>query len=182
MSEHIFIAKARVSYPHLFKQPVINGELGKCGACLLLEPSHPAVAKIQAEIARLQRERFDGMELPTSKLCMRSGKERMKPEYGTALGVSANVKDGRRPLVLDGDGQTRIELETGCKIYAGCYVNAKIALWVQDNTHGKRINAELIAIQYAGEGEPLDDSHVSEDEAKEGFGESKALVDEPLDF
>lgn len=182
MSDHIFISRARVSYPHLYKQPLINGELGKCGATLLLEPGHAALAKIEAEIKRLQLEKFKGMALPSSKLCLRSGADRMKPEYGAAMGVSANVKDGRRPLVLAGDGRTKIESEADCKIYAGCYVNAKIALWAQDNKFGKRINAELIAIQFAGDGEPLDDSYVSDDEAMAGFGASQELVDEQIDF
>lgn len=165
----IFITKARVSYPHLFRQPIIKGDLGKCGATLLLEPGHPAIAKIEAEIAAIQRERWDGMKLPPSRLCMRSGEERMKPEYGDAMGVSCNVKSGAA-LVLAGDGRTPITSETESRIYAGCYVNAKIALWGQDNDHGKRVNAELVAIQFAADGPPLDDNFIPPAEAAQGFG------------
>ena len=34
MSDHIFISRARISYPHLYKQPLINGVLGKYYATL----------------------------------------------------------------------------------------------------------------------------------------------------
>lgn len=28
-------------------------------------------------------------------------------------------------------------------VYSGCYVNARIELWAQDNANGKRVNAKL---------------------------------------
>jgi tripartite-type tricarboxylate transporter receptor subunit TctC len=38
------------------------------------------------------------------------------------------------------------------KPFAGCYVNATIRLWAQDNQYGKRINAQLRAVQYVKDG------------------------------
>ncbi|WP_244126983.1 ssDNA-binding protein, partial [Xylella fastidiosa] len=37
--------------------------------------------------------------------------------------------------------------------YAGCYVNANIELWAQDNNYGKRINASLGGVQFLRDGE-----------------------------
>jgi hypothetical protein len=39
------------------------------------------------------------------------------------------------------------------KPYAGCFVNASIELWVQDNNYGKRINATLAGVQFYRDGE-----------------------------
>lgn len=38
-------------------------------------------------------------------------------------------------------------------LYAGCYVNAIIDLWVQNNGFGKRVNANLYGIQFVKDGE-----------------------------
>lgn len=39
------------------------------------------------------------------------------------------------------------------KIYSGCEVTAKIEIWAQDNSYGRRINCSLLGVMYAGEGE-----------------------------
>ena len=46
-------------------------------------------------------------------------------------------------------------------IYGGCYVNAIIELWAQDNNYGKRINANLLGVQFHKDGEPFGGGGVS---------------------
>jgi hypothetical protein len=41
------------------------------------------------------------------------------------------------------------------KPYSGCYVNAVIELWAQDNKFGKRINASLMGVQFLRDGQRL---------------------------
>ena len=50
-------------------------------------------------------------------------------------------------------------------IYGGCYVNASISFWGQNNKWGKRVNANLYGIQFSKDGEPfgLGPVDVSED-------------------
>jgi hypothetical protein len=43
--------------------------------------------------------------------------------------------------------------EADGKPYAGCYVNASIELWAQDNNYGKRVNASLGGVQFARDGD-----------------------------
>lgn len=38
-------------------------------------------------------------------------------------------------------------------LYGGCYVNAILDIWAQDNAHGKRINCELRGLQFVKDGE-----------------------------
>ncbi|QAX31293.1 ssDNA-binding protein [Leisingera sp. NJS204] len=171
MSDFIMISGARVSFPHLFTPPTINGEEGKCGATLMLDPKDHAkvIGQIEDQIAELCKFKFKGRKLAAEKLCLRAGEDKGRAEYDGLMVLSANCKN--RPLVLRGDGRTRIEDERDSPIYAGCVVNAKVRLWAQDNQYGKRVNAELVAIQFLRDGEPLDGSYVSEDEAADGFGE-----------
>lgn len=177
-NEFIMIQGARVSFPHLFTPPVLNGEEGKCGAQLLLYPDkHKAVIdRITANFRELERAKFKGGKLPPEKYCMRAGEDKGRPEMAGYLVVSANSKTA--PHVISHlDGRTIITNERDSRIYAGCHVNAKIRLWAQDNSYGRRINAELVAIQFAGEGESLDGSYVPPEEAVAGFGATQSADD-----
>ena len=57
-------------------------------------------------------------------------------------GFEVEEKEDRSPLT-EADGV----------IYAGCYVNASIEFWAQDNNFGKRINAQLRGVQFNGDGD-----------------------------
>lgn len=178
MSEFIMIKGARVSFPHLFVPPIINDDQGKCGAVLMLEPEkHGSMIKnLEKQIKSLSAAKFKGRKLPSDKVCLRDGEDKGRPEYEGYMVVSTNSKT--QPTVIGRSGTDVITDEQKSEIYAGCYVNAKIRLWVQDNQYGKRVNAELVAIQFAGDGEPLDDSFVSVDDAMEGFDEVDTVEDD----
>lgn len=173
MSDFIMLKNVRVSFPHLFDRPVINGDEGKCGAALMLDNSDHAkdIAGLNKQIDALAKEKFKNYRLPSAKKCLMDGDEKGRPEYEGYHILSANAKD--RPKVIAADGRTIIANRADCQIYAGCYAHAKVRLWAQDNQYGKRINCELVAIQFAKNGAPLDGSHVSDEEAIEGFGEAE---------
>ena len=49
-------------------------------------------------------------------------------------------------------------------IYPGCYVNVSIDFWAQDNSYGKRINAQLRGVQFVKDGERLGGSVAAADD------------------
>lgn len=49
-------------------------------------------------------------------------------------------------------------------VYSGCYVNATITLWAQDNEYGKRVNANLRAVQFVRDGEAFGVAPVNADD------------------
>lgn len=171
MTSFIMIRKARVSFPHLFTRPVINGEQGKYGATLVLDPkeNETALNAIQKEITNLIKEKFKSRKLAPEKICLRNGDDKSRAEYEGYQVLSANSRD--KPIIISNTGNEVLQDEEECAIYPGCFVNAKIRLWPQDNNFGKRINAELVAIQFAGEGEALDKGGVNLKEIMEGFDE-----------
>jgi len=75
-----------------------------------------------------------------------------RPEYEGAWVLSAarRQKDGP-PKVLARD-KTPLTIESG-KPYPGCYVNAKVQLWAQDNAFGKGMRCTLMAVQFVKDGE-----------------------------
>jgi hypothetical protein len=65
--------------------------------------------------------------------------------------VAASAQETAPPTVVDAARQALTE-RSG-KPYAGCYVNASIELWAQDNAYGKRINATLRGVQFVRDGD-----------------------------
>lgn len=171
--DFVMLKNVRVSFPHLFSRPIINGDEGKFGGTFLLDPKEhkKQIEAVQAEIDKLVKAKFKGKQLPSDKLCLRDGDQSGRDEYDGYTILSANTND--KPIVVSTNGKGVVASEEDCQIYAGCRVNAKINLWAQDNKYGKRVNAQLVAIQFAADDEALDGAHVSVDEAMDGFGASE---------
>ena len=168
-NEFIMLKNVRVSFPHLHTPPVFNGEPGKCGAGLMLHTSTDSaqIKKMEECISELVRDRLKNRRPASDKICLIDGDDSDRSEYAGHMVLSA--KNKKRPVVMSTNGRDVVHDASECKIYAGCYVNAKIRLWAQDNAWGRRINCELIAIQFSGDGEALDGSHTSVESAMSGF-------------
>jgi hypothetical protein len=57
-----------------------------------------------------------------------------------------------RPIPVVGRDLTPLAEADG-KPYSGCYVNGSVRLWAQDNKFGRRVNAQLRAVQFVRDGE-----------------------------
>lgn len=60
-------------------------------------------------------------------------------------------RGGVKPLLIDAD-KTVLSAASG-KPYGGCFVNASLELWAQDNKFGKRINASPTGVQFVKHGD-----------------------------
>ena len=156
----IMLRGVRLAFPNLFEATTVNGEGDpRFGATLILPPDHPQLAELRKKIDAVAVEKWKdkaaaqvkAME-KTGKLCLRDGDE--KPSYDGFPGnffVAASAKENARPTVIDGN-KAPLTARDG-KIYAGCYVNASIDLWAQDNAYGKRVNAQLRGVQFFRDGD-----------------------------
>lgn len=148
----IRLKNVRLSFPHLFTAHAMeDGQEPKFSATFILDNTEhtQTISLIEKTIDRLA---LDFWKKKTSfKRCLRDGNDKADLDgYGDGkMFVSSSRK--QRPPVVDRDVNPVTE-EDGI-IYAGCYVNATIRLWVQDNKFGKRVNAELWAVQFVKDGE-----------------------------
>ena len=149
----ILIRNVRLSYPHLFKAWSKNPEKDKAkfsGRFLLGKKTHTAEIKaLKQYLAEMMQEHFKG-KIPLDKLFMRDGAGTAKPEQEDSWYIAAS--EDRKPEVIHRDPKIKIAEEDDI-VYAGCFVNVLIRPWVQSNVHGKRINANLLAVQFVKEGE-----------------------------
>ena len=163
----IKIPSARLSFPSLFNMASFGGEsTGKFEATFILDKKEHAkqIEEIEAAIAKLQKDLK--VKLASDKLCLKDGDEMERPEYQGKMTIKASTK--KRPLVINRDKTPLTEDDN--VIYAGCYVNAIITLWAQNNSYGKRVNAQLDGVQFVRDGEPFGDGGISVDQF-DGFGD-----------
>lgn len=94
-------------------------------------------------------------KLKPEKKCWRDGDLEDRDGYEGCWFLSASSKVENKPLAIMNRKDKAgiwIPAQPG-QIYSGCYVNATVRLWAQDNDYGKRLNAELKAVQFVRDGE-----------------------------
>lgn len=116
------------------------------------------VAKIEAAEAEVAKEKWGGKAeqmlkaiRAADKGCIHDGDS--KAQYDGFEGnqfVPARSKV--KPLVINRNPKERVAEGDGV-IYAGCIVNGQIEVWAQDNAYGKRINAQLMGVQFVRDAE-----------------------------
>lgn len=167
------IDNVRASYPHLAKAYKGDDQDGepKFSMVGFLEKSEAksvvsALVKIRDEMLK---EKNKGAKIPKDKFFMRDGDDSGKDEYADCYTI--NASETKRPSVRGRDKRVLGESEIESIIYAGCRVNVLIRPWWQDNKFGKRINANLLAVQFNRDDEPIGEGRISEDEIDDSFEE-----------
>lgn len=178
-SEKIRLRNVRLSFPKLFKAKAFQeGQDPRFESTFLLDPSNKDHAKtikeIEAQAKSVLEEKFNGKVPKGVKYCFGDGNDKEYDGYEDMTYISSANKT--RPTVVDRDRSPLAE-EDG-KPYAGCFVNATITLWPQDHPKGgKRVNANLLAVQFVKDGEAFgqkpvdaeDEFDVLEDDDTEDF-------------
>lgn len=146
----IQLKNVRLSFPSVFHRAVFEGTEGKYEATFLIDKEDVKTKKviddaIAAAIAEAK------IKVPSDKRCLKDGDE---SEYdGYEGNWSLKAANSKRPTVINRDKTPLTEEDE--VVYAGCYVNAIVDFWVQNNKYGKRVNANLYGIQFLKDGEPF---------------------------
>lgn len=150
MANKIIIKNARISFPSLFKKAEFDGNVGKFEATFLMDKTEHAdvIAKIEAIIDAECKEAKIKRPSP-DKICLRDGDHSDVDGYAGCMSLKA--ANNKRPTVINRD-KTPITEEDDI-IYAGAYCNFIIDFWVQNNGFGKRVNANLLGVQFVKDGE-----------------------------
>lgn len=172
----IILNNVRLSFPALF-QPKTGPEAGSkpaYSAVFILDKKTNAkdIEAIKAGMTKIAAESFKGKIPP--KNCLHDGSE--KPEldgYGDGVMYVSARSEKRQPVV---DNRKIAMSEDDPRMYAGCYVNAVVRLWAQDNKYGKRVNASLGPVQYVRPGKPFGGTFIDPDTAFTELPDSEEAV------
>lgn len=151
----VTLKNVRLSFPQLFTAKGFNGgeENKKFSATFILDKDDHAdlIEKVKSVIAKVKKEKWGKDAGKVKKLCLIDGEE--KEEFDgyddTVMAISSST--AKRPPVVD--RKLVPVTEEDDKVYAGCFVNATIDIWAQDNQYGKRVNAQLRAVQFWADGD-----------------------------
>ena len=147
----IKLPNVRLSFPSVFHKAQFNGQETKFEATFLLSKTEHAalIDQIKEAIKGKVAGDLKGAKLGADKICLRDGDETEYEGYAGHMSLKASNK--KRPMVLNKDKTPLTEDDN--VIYGGCYVNAIVELWAQNNEYGKRINANLLGLQFVKDGE-----------------------------
>lgn len=172
----IKLENVRLAFPQLFEAKTVNGEGEPAfSASFILPPSHPAIAQLKQAFDKIGAEKW-GAKWPSVKKEIEA-KDRTalhdgdtKADYSGFPGnFFVTSRNKTRPLVIDRD-KSPLTAQDG-RPYAGCFVNASVELWCQDNNYGKRINASLRGVQFTKDGEAFAGGGAASDDEFDDLGE-----------
>jgi hypothetical protein len=117
-----------------------------------------ALIKGAKEVALTAKYGSDQSKWPKykpEKLCVRDGNLESWDGFQNSWYIAAS--ENEQPLLLsrrrDPDNAKLWLPATRTELYAGCYVNMIVQIWIQDNAQGKRVNANLKAVQFLRKGD-----------------------------
>lgn len=148
-------------------------------AVFIFEPgddNHQAISKAVKEVAgekwKGDADKILKSILAKNDICLQDGS--VMSEYDGFEGKKfVRASNKARPTVIDRDRTPLTEADG--RPYSGCFVNAIIDVWAQDNKYGKRINASLSGVQFKADGDAFSGGRVAsadqfDAEAGEGDG------------
>lgn len=172
----IHITEARLSFPALFEKKAFKDGKPKFSAVFLLDKKLCAktIKEIEAGIAFVKDAKWGKKVVKLLGTALRDGSEKEETDgYGEGVMFVSATNEKRVPIV---NRDLTPLVEDDGKPYPGCYVNATIRLWAQDNEFGKRINAALRAVQFVKDGEPFGENTTKAEEVFKNLEESKEGV------
>lgn len=145
-------------------------------ASIIVEPGSPSDKEIRSALRAAAAEKWGEAKADAAvkalskalKIAYVDGDT--KPDLDGYPGnwiLQAHSKANKPPrLVVTRNGVNEtLDRKNQGVIYAGCYVNAIVEIWAQDNQYGKRLNASIAGLQFVKDGDAFGGGRpASEDE------------------
>lgn len=161
----MLLKNARVAFAQgIFEASTVGSDPNskpRYNCSLLIPPDHPqrkeAEEKMRAVAVDKWKDKAGEMLAyfaKKDKLAIHDGND--KPNYDGFPGnlyISAAAQESNPPTVLTVDRQPFDAKKGHKRIYSGCYVNASIEFWAQDNSFGQRVNCTLRGVQFFRDGD-----------------------------
>jgi hypothetical protein len=175
----------RLSFADLFEPVQFDGKGPFNYGCSLLVPEgDPQKKKIDEAIAQVAKDKWGakaaavmaGLEGNPQKICWVDGKKREYEGYAGNWALSTKRgQDKGRPLILD--QQKNPVVAADGKVYSGCYVNASVEFWAQDNGFGKGVRCTLLGVQKNRDGDAFTAGSAASPDDFEALAEGASAED-----
>lgn len=177
--DKVIIRNARLSYCNVFQKGSFEGKENTKFDCTMLFPKADVETKekIRQMAVKALIDKYGSKEKIPKQFKQMVDREKFGDSDRTFLRDGDNTDDdaaqgmwtvkganAMKPTTLKLDKSEASE-DDGL-IYSGSYADVQISCWIQDNSWGKRINANLLGLRFRNHGDPL------------GGGGGRAAVDD----
>jgi len=166
------IENVRLAFPEIWHPKAIEGGAARYSACFIIDPKSKAAKDIAAAMEAAAKEKF-GDKAPQVLAKLKADKrvafrteDRVNKDGEVYEGFegmfSLNASNKIKPLVVDAN-KAPLSEEDG-RPYGGCYVNAQVEIWAQNNPDpkiGRRINCTVLGIQFVRHGDAFGGARVA---------------------
>lgn len=164
------LSGVRLSFPNVAepqKTQGVKGERISYNAEFLLPSTHPAWARFHAVVLEMATAKWKEMAPGVIQFCNANRKSRcygggeekvkqstMKPYDGYPGNCFISAGRDKMPQIYDAQGKlidpndTMALQKEARRLYGGCWVNATVKPWMQENEHGRAIRADFVGIQF----------------------------------
>ena len=177
MSDGIYLNKVRLSFPKLIEAvapPTPPNAAKKFGADFILPSNHPDLAKFMAAVGAVAATRWKEQSQQILTMiqndrrlrCWGNGSEKIKKDtlkpydgYDGMMYITGSMSEDRAPTMIFPNGDvcdptnTMARQALARKLYGGCYVNAMVSPWIQDNQFGRAVRCNIHAVQFCEDGD-----------------------------
>jgi len=164
MNMKVFVKDVRMAFASIFKATTVNGEGEPAySAQFIVPPTSPNVKTLDAALLETATQKWGDQGPGILKELIKRGRvcfihdAKRNPSgdpydgFEGNFSMSARARQEARPMTI---GRAReVLVEADGVLYGGCYVNAQVELWAQDNQYGKRVNAQLLGVQFVRDGD-----------------------------
>lgn len=165
------IRDIRVSYPH-FDAPWANKPTDTpkhSGVGLLDKTKHKQAKRVLDEMINEIVKSLKLKAMAEKDKCLRDGDASAKDENAGCWTLNVSSSADRQPSVRGKDTRPIPQNKIKSTILPGYEVDMLGKLWPQNNEHGKKVNCELIAVQFKRENETFGQDRISEDDIDDTF-------------
>lgn len=152
----------RLSFPDLAEAKQYQGQGPfNYGATFLIDPGSASDKAIRAEIERVAKAAWPKTwekDLATllanpMKTAYVDGNIKTYDGYAGKMALTSKRKqDDGRPVVVARNGRPVQPGDAGYP-YGGCFVNAAVEIWAQDNNYGKGMRCTLVGVMFSKDGD-----------------------------
>jgi hypothetical protein len=171
--------RARLSFPKLIEatvNPMNPAGDKKFGCDLIISPHSEEMQRFMAAVNQAVTNKWREAapavvaiyKADRKKRCFGQGNEKINGKtmkvydgYEDMAYITCSSNEDKPPIMIRANGSTVDNANTmeravhARKLYGGCYVNAAVSIWLQDNQFGKAVRCNILAIQFAKDGEPF---------------------------
>jgi len=160
------IPRARGAFLEVFEPKQVQGQGDPSySAAIIIEPDAPVVAELDAAMLKAAVSKWGTNGKAILAQLVKTGRVGFRkaaqcdatgnPYMGfeDRYSISARARANQPPLVLERD---KTPATSGSKnIYSGAWFNWRVGAWAQDNQYGKRVNFQLLGLQFVRDDTPF---------------------------